>query len=178
MITIHISKGSFFDEKANEFIEVQEQDVQMEHSLYTISKWEEKWHKPYLTKSKAFEKSQEEAFDYMRCMCLDEDVNPLIFMCISQSEQDRLMNYIKDPHTATTVTKKDVHANNGEETTAETLYYAMFANQIPIECEHWHINKLLKLLEVFSAKMEKPKKMPKSHMVNRRRSISKARGYR
>lgn len=176
-ITIHISKASFFDEKKLEFIDIPEQDVEMEYSLYTISKWEAKWHKPFLSNLESHKKTQEEAFDFVRCMCLDENINPLALSCISQAEQDRLSAYIKDSHTATTVKQKE-GPKNREIMTTELIYYNMFQAQIPIECEHWHLNRLLKLLEVFSAKQETPKKMPKADILSQRRALSKARGYK
>lgn len=180
MIPIHIQKGSFFNEETNEFIDIEPRVLHMEHSLYTISKWEEKWHKPYLSNLPSFKKTEEEALDYMRCMCLEDDeeeINPLIFNCMSKTEYDKLIKYVQDPHTATTVTKKDDKPPSRDIMTAEVIYYNMFSAQIPKECEHWHINKLLKLLEVFAAKQEKPKKMPKTAMVNQRRAVSRARGY-
>ena len=39
-----------YDEKNNEFLYLKERTLQLEHSLVSLSKWESKWHKPFLSK--------------------------------------------------------------------------------------------------------------------------------
>ena len=58
----------FYDESTEEFIEVKEQTLLMEHSLISISKWEAKWKKPYLSEQK---KTVPEIYDYFRCMTVN-----------------------------------------------------------------------------------------------------------
>ena len=54
-LTITIPEREFYDEKTGRFITTKKTTVIMEHSLLSISKWESKWHKPYLTKEKKTE---------------------------------------------------------------------------------------------------------------------------
>ena len=60
MLQITIPGTELFDEKIGEFIEVKDKTIQMEHSLISLSKWEEKWHKPFFSKD---EKTTEETID-------------------------------------------------------------------------------------------------------------------
>ena len=65
MLEIVIPPIEFWDEKNEVFVYADEQKLQIEHSLLAISKWESKWHKPFLTKS---DKTLAEFVDYIRCM--------------------------------------------------------------------------------------------------------------
>ena len=48
MLRITIKADELFNDNTGEFIEVKEQALQLEHSLVSLSKWESKWHKPFL----------------------------------------------------------------------------------------------------------------------------------
>ena len=50
MLTIIIPETEYYDEIKNEFKVYKEQKLQLEHSLVSISKWESKFHKPFLGK--------------------------------------------------------------------------------------------------------------------------------
>ena len=41
-----------YDSDKNEFIYTKDTEIQVEHSLVSISKWESKWNKPFLSKEK------------------------------------------------------------------------------------------------------------------------------
>ena len=45
----------------------------------------------------------------------------------------------------------------------------MMVWNIPMECEKWHLNRLLTLLRIFKVKNEKPKKMTGAMLAERRR---------
>ncbi len=66
MLKITIPAQEGYNNETAEFIN-NKHDVTicLEHSLSSISKWESKWHKPFLTNDK---KSKEELIDYIRCM--------------------------------------------------------------------------------------------------------------
>ena len=60
MLKITIPSIELFDEAKDEFIQSKEQTIQLEHSLVSLSKWESKWCKPFLTKD---DKTYEETID-------------------------------------------------------------------------------------------------------------------
>ena len=62
MITIDIPESEFYNEELNEFIEVKAITLELEHSLISVSKWESKWKKPYISET---EKTTEEVIDYI-----------------------------------------------------------------------------------------------------------------
>ena len=66
--------GEQYDEFKEEFIPImtKRQTLQLEHSLVSLSKWEAKWRKPFLSKD---QKTPEEFMDYVRCMTLTQNVD-------------------------------------------------------------------------------------------------------
>ena len=57
--------GEKFDEAKSEFIPImtKEQTLQLEHSLVSLSKWEAKWRKPFLSREKEPQRSPSTMFD-------------------------------------------------------------------------------------------------------------------
>lgn len=76
MLKITVPATELFDGVGN-FINTKEQTLQLEHSLVSLSKWEAKWHKPYLSR-KAM--TIEETIDYIRCMTLTQNVDPNVYI--------------------------------------------------------------------------------------------------
>lgn len=143
-----------WDPAREEFFEtryIPETKLSLEHSLISISKWESKWKKAFLKKE---EKTAEEMLDYIRCMTIEKNVPDEVYMNIPQSEMKRIVDYLEDPMTATHINKRpnDNKPPSREVITSELVYYWMIANEIPFECEKWHINRLLSLIQVCSVK--------------------------
>ena len=65
MLTLRVNGSEMYDEEKNEFYTENSTDLILEHSLLSISKWESKWHKPFLVNDT---KSVDEMIDYIRCM--------------------------------------------------------------------------------------------------------------
>ena len=150
MLTIHIPGGELYNEELNEFIETKECTLELEHSLISVSKWESKWKKPYLSEEK---KTTEEVIDYIRCMTINKNVDPNVYKAIPSEEIKKIVDYINDPMTATTFSdfgKK--HARNSEFITSELIYYWMTANNIPFTCEKWNFNRLMTLIRIAGEK--------------------------
>ena len=76
MLKITIPEMEFYDEDNNEFIMFNEQVLQLEHSLVSISKWESKWHIPFLDGK---DKTLEQIIDYVRCMTITQNVKPEVY---------------------------------------------------------------------------------------------------
>lgn len=50
----------------------------------------------------------------------------------------------------------------------------MIANNIPFECEKWHLNRLITLIRVCGANNEEPKKMSKRDLARQYAQINAA----
>lgn len=168
---IKLEKKEMWDEVKEEFIYQDEIEFEIEHSLYSIEKWEEKYHKPFMVDGN---KSGEELIDYIRMMTLT-DVDPRIFNYLTPDAINEINAYMNDPHTATTFTKEqeeEFKSKNGNFVTAELVYYWMTAENIPFECRFWNINKLLTLIKVCSIKNKpndkKDKKLSSASLQARR----------
>lgn len=164
MLHLTIKAADFWDDIRNEFVVTDEYHLELEHSLYTISKWESKHKKPFLDNGL---KSVEDTLDYVKCMCLDESIPDSAFRGLTNENVEEVNAYIKDPMTATTFSSAGPPTPSyGRKITAEVIYYLMLSYRIPMECEHWHLNKLLTLIKVFEAKNNpNPKKMSQRQVV-------------
>ena len=60
MLRITIPATEEWNETKEEFIYTKEQTLQLEHSLVSLSKWESRWKKPFLSKEV---KTKEEIID-------------------------------------------------------------------------------------------------------------------
>lgn len=172
MLQITVPAGEFFDEETNEFVIVKEQTLQMEHSLVSLSKWEAKWNKAFLGKS---EKSTEEMIDYFRCMTITKNVDPLVYLCLSQENIDAISQYINAPMTATTIREIQHGPSSRETVTSELIYYWMISLNIPFECQKWHLNRLITLIRVCQVKTQPPKKMSRGEVMRQNASLNAAR---
>lgn len=172
MIEIHIPVTELWDEKSQEFININKPlTIQMEHSLVSISKWEAKWHKPFLVKYP--KKTIDEVMSYLECMLLTKNVNPKVVYAIPKSEMERINAYIEDPMTARQ--KSDNGKRSREVITSELIYYWMITYNIPPEYRKWHINRLMSLIEVCNIKNTPPKKISAMEKYNHYKALNEAR---
>lgn len=172
MLTITIPEKEYFDENSEKFIYIKEQTLQLEHSLVSLSKWESKWKEPFLTKE---EKSVEKSLDYIRCMTITQNVNPIVYYGITPELLDKINGYMEDPMTATTFSEIGSKKQNREVITAEIIYYWMLMNNIPMECQKWHLSRLMTLIRVFSIKNSPQKKMSRREVMSQQRALNEAR---
>lgn len=175
MLEITIPSRELYDEQKNEFVSVKGQKLVLEHSLVSLSKWESKWKKPFLSKTSNI--TNEEFIDYIRCMTITQNVNPILYLGITPSIITEVKQYINEPMTATTFSN-DKHSPNREIITAEIIYYWMIAHGIPFECQKWHLNRLLTLIRVCSIKNSKQKPMSRREQLRRNNALNKARRKR
>lgn len=168
----------FYDEVKEEFlppVDVKETKIQLEHSLISLKKWEQKWHKPFLGQA---EKTHEELSDYIRCMTLNHGVDPSVYNWIPQEVIQQVVKYIEDPMTATWFRENGLvgaQKNSREVITAEIIYYWMISLSIPVEFQKWHLNQLLTLIKVVNIKNGKPKKVDKKTAAAERAALNKKR---
>lgn len=175
MLKIFIESQELFDNIKQEFISTKSTELRLEHSLASISKWESKWKKPFLSNNKKDEKNNDEIIDYIKCMNLNSDVDDIVYNCLSDKNIETITNYISDSMTATTFNEIGQSGAKKEIITSELIYFWMISYNIPIECENWHINRLLTLIRIFSIKNTPPKKMSKSELISRNAALNAAR---
>lgn len=174
MLTITVPAREMFDDKSNEFFYVKAQTLQLEHSLVSISKWESKWHKPFLTKDA---KTEEEMRDYIRCMTITQNVDPIVYLGLSRDNLLQIKRYIDDEMTATTFSNREKKQSR-QVITSELIYYWMVSLNIPFECQKWHLNRLLTLIHICDIKNTPAKKMSRRDVMNRNSSLNAARRAR
>lgn len=144
MLRITIPGGEMFDEERSKFIVVKGQTVELEHSLISISKWESKWKKAFLSRAR---RTEDEIRDYVRCMTVTPGVNPDLYYCLTADNIRDIQAYIDDTMSAT-VFRGDTGKPTGtpRPRTSEQIYGAMVVLGIPFECQKWHLNRLLNLI--------------------------------
>ena len=170
MLVLRLAEEEVFDEARGEFRTIPGQDIRLEHSLKAVAQWESKWKKPFLS---AKEKTNEETFDYVRCMCVDgtdEDTLRLL----PPGELRKIIGYINDPMTATTFSGGS-RSGRKQVLTAEVIYWMMAEHNIPFTCEDWHLNRLLALLHVCAIKSVPQKKMSAKEAAMRQAALNEKR---
>lgn len=154
MLEITVPAKEYFNDKTETFLNIPEQTLQLEHSLYTISKWEAKWNKAFLGRR---EKTPEESDDYIRCMTLTDNVDPMVYLGLTPDNRLKIKEYLNAQMCATYLPKRTGDKESGDTVTAELIYYWMVSLQIPFECQYWHLNRLLTLIRVCNLKNNPPK---------------------
>ena len=172
MLVITIPSIEKFNEEKSEFIYTEEVELTLEHSLVSISKWESKWQKSFINTK---DKTTEEVIDYVRCMC-DHDISQEYLDNLTRGNIKDINDYINHPMTATKFYEDDnKQQSNRDVITSELIYYWMITLNIPMECQHWHLNRLLTLIRVCNVKNSPPKKMSKQEILSRNAALNAAR---
>lgn len=172
-LSIEIPAREFFDEANQMFLNIPKTTLALEHSLISISKWETKYHKPFLEKTEDL--TRDEVMDYIKFMTIGKPVDDLVYIALTSENIKQISDYIANPCTATTFSNEKRTAKSGEFVTSELIYYWMVAYNIPFECEKWHINRLLTLIKICNIKNEPPKKMPRGERLSKQAALNKAR---
>lgn len=126
--------------------------------------------KPFLSREP---KTVAETIDYIRCMTITQNVDPKIYNSITNNIINEINAYIDKPMTATTFS--DNSGKSKEVVTSELIYYWMFSMNIPMECQKWHLNRLLTLIRVCNVKNAPPKKMSRKEIMSRNAALNAAR---
>lgn len=169
MLTIVIEGAELFNEETNEFDTLEDLVINLEHSLLSLSKWESKHQKPFLSSGV---KTEEEIFDYLRAMALTPGLDLDVFYRCSQKDLDSIQEYIDSSQSATTFGMMPERRGPGEVITSELIYYWMLTFNIPFSCESWHLNRLFSLIRICNIKNSKPKKMSRHEIAQRNRELN------
>lgn len=172
MLRITVLGPEHFDNEKQEFVFPEAYILELEHSLVSLSKWEEKWEVPFLG---ADEKTQEMIFDYVECMLLTPNPPPDWVKELSSDNIKEIEGYFDRKMTATWFNEYKPEAQSGEVITSELVYYWMSAAQIDWQAQYWHINKLLTLIKVHTVKNSKPKPMGRREAAARRKALNEKR---
>lgn len=173
MLEIIVSESEVWDEASNQFLYVPGVKLKLEHSLLSLSAWESKWCKPFLQDK---EKTEEETIDYIRCMTLNpEEIDDTVYATLSLDNLKAIKDYISAPMTATWFPPDKRGNRNGEQVTSELIYYWMISLQIPMECQAWHLNKLMTLIRVCNVKNQPSKKHGKNDVLRQNAALNAAR---
>ena len=177
MLSLTIPPLEIWDEENEVFIKVnKEQVLKLEHSLVSISKWESKWNKVFLSKR---EKTREETIDYIRCMTITQNVDPLVYYGLSEENYAAIDNYIRASMTATYFSEEGGKGSGSkEEITSELIYYWMVTFNIPMECQKWHLNRLLTLIRICDIKNRPTKKRSRREIIQRNKRLNAERKKR
>lgn len=170
-LTIPITQEGW-DEKKEEFVKEKTVTLQLEHSLVSLSKWESRWCKPFLSNTGL---TNEESLDYIKCMTLSKNVDPDVYNHLTKANVNAVIDYINAPMTATTFSKDGRGKASKEIVTSELIYYWMIAYNIPSEYQKWHLNRLLTLIRICDIKNAPPKKMSKGEVMRNNAALNAAR---
>lgn len=175
-------KEDLYDPVTNEFKTIRGAELCLEHSLISISKWEAKYHKPFLEMGEDL--TAEQLMYYIKCMTLTQCVRDEVYYIMSEDNIKEIQDYISNPMTATWFNEANIKAKSGPKShdkqivTSELIYYWMIAQNIPMECEKWHLNRLMTLIKVCSIKNEesqdggKGNKMSRSDLLARNKALN------
>lgn len=176
-------KEDVLDPETRTFSTIKGAKLCLEHSLISISKWEAKYHKPFLEMGK--EITPEQLIYYIKCMTITQCIRDEVYTILSEENIQEIQDYISDPMTATWFNDNAIESKTKGKTsgkqivTSELIYYWMIAQNIPMECEKWHLNRLMTLIKVCSIKNEeannggkKSNKMSRSELAARNSALN------
>jgi len=190
MFEITIPGEELWDARRAEFTSTKAVTLRLEYSLVSLSKWESKWHIPFFDDS--MEKTPEQMQDFVRCMTVTQGVDPTVYARLTVENLNAIYRYMEDPMTATWFAGEgrpgEENQNGtakrrarrrppgtGKVLTSEVLYSRMFQAGVPIECERWHLNRLMTLIRVCQEEQAPPRKMSRKDALRQRRELNAAR---
>lgn len=171
---IFIPKQELWDESREVLVTIKkDRELSLEHSLVSLSKWESKWRKPFLSPEA---KTQDEIRDYFRCMIIneDKDIEDEIGYAFTNEDMIKVQNYIDTPQTATSFPEeKNSEPRSNELMTSELIYYYLGQMQCPfIPTENWHLSRVMTLIRIASFKNKPEKKLSYNDSVQQCEDIN------
>lgn len=173
MLELPIKGREMFDEDTFEFKQFKDTTLKLEHSLVSVSKWEEEYKKPFLTEQS---KTREETLFYIKCMTINNNVDKEIYNLITDEDILKVNDYIAEQRTATWFNEiGNEHNISGEQITSELIYYWMLVYKIPQEYQKWHLSRLMTLIKICNIKNSPSKKMSENETLQMYKELNKQR---
>ena len=173
MLELSIKGREMFDEDTFEFKQFKDTTLKLEHSLVSVSKWEEEYKKPFLTEQS---KTREETLFYIKCMTINNNVDKEIYSLITDEDILKVNDYIAEQRTATWFNEiRNEHNISGEQITSELIYYWMLVYKIPQEYQKWHLSRLMTLIKICNIKNSPSKKMSENETLQMYKELNKQR---
>lgn len=169
MLTIIVPGIELYNEILQEFITSEDFVLNLEHSLVSLSKWESLFEKPFLGPDK---KTDVEVISYIKAMTISQVVPENLYSRLSNANLESVNTYINAKMTATWFSEDKQARSSKEIITAEVVYYWMISLHIPLECEHWHLNRLFTLIRVCNQKNAPSTKMTARELAVRNRELN------
>lgn len=172
VLTITVQAEEYWDEEAERFVHPESFELRLEHSLVSLSKWEQEFEKPFLAPG---DKSTDETLGYIYFMILDEGHPYDVVTKLSNENIEEINAYIDRKMTATWFSETQPEARSSETITSELIYFWMTMFNIPIEWETRHLNNLFTLIRIANIKNSKPKKMSRQEIYERNKRLNQQR---
>lgn len=167
MLVIDVVTAESYDETTGKFVKSESVRLELEHSLVSLSKWEEIWEKPFLSTA---ERTDEETISYIKAMIVGPEPSPEVFYHLLTEHLEEIKEYVSAKKSGTHL---PAQKDNGrrETVTAEMIYYWMSKLGVSMECQHWHLNRLFSYLRLCAFKESPQRKMT----MEERRALNKQR---
>lgn len=173
MLTITLQGDELWDDEAEVFRYSDPTVLEFEHSLVSLSKWEARFHKLFLTSAK---KTEEEMFGYIEAMLMTPNAPSDVLMRLTEDDVLAIDAYINDPMTGSTIHELPHRGpRSSEQISSELIYFWMSQFQIDKDCEHWHLNRLFTLIKIHHAKSQKQQRVPRQKTAQTMAEINAAR---
>lgn len=172
MLTLTIGGKEYFDESQMRFIQLEEKVVHLEHCLKALARWESKWNTSFLS---AKSLTREQQIDYYWCMEMTGSADRNLFFYLTKDQERQIEEYINQKMTATTITRRGPRTPSRKIVTAEVIYCWMVQQGIPFECDEWHLNRLMMLIEVCVSESGPQKKMGLREQMEQQRALNASR---
>lgn len=173
MLKVIVKGQELFDEETQEFSTKEPVELELEHSLLSLSKWESLHEKPFLS---AKGLTREETFDYIMCMILTPGITKDMIEHATVQIVSEVNAYINSAQSATKFGELPEKRVKGEVITAELIYYWLSAFRINFDpVETWHLNRLFSLIRIANNKNTPPKKMSKAERARKMHELNEQR---
>ena len=146
---IYEAPGTWDGEKrVKKLIRVPAIHLVLEHSLLSISKWESEWQIPFVETKRMTAK---QFLSYCKCMTINQQKDPNVYQFLRNQDVVKIKDYLDNPMTARIKRKSKGGGRSRIMMTSEYFYAVMVQYGIPFDCDKWHFNRLIALIECCQA---------------------------